>query len=172
MILLQKEVKQFKWKIRKENNMEKNDGKNKEKNKDNNKNKKYYIILTIALILAIAVTVFLVVMNNREDDEESGNLAYTELITSISAGEIERIEMTVGSNSIRVQHRDREEEDEKRTALVPNIQAFIELIQEEVREGNEIELIQNPVNIFIRISRNTNYIASYINDCSACLLNY
>ena len=36
---------------------------------------------------------------------------------------------------------------------MPNTQAFIELIQEKVAEGNNIELIQKQQNIFIHIQK-------------------
>ena len=36
------------------------------------------------------------------------------------------------------------DEEEEKSAIVPSIQAFIELVQGKVEEGNEIELIQNP----------------------------
>ena len=42
--------------------------------------------------------------------------------------------------------------EEEKTAIVPNTQAFIELIQEKVAEGNNIELIQNPQNVLLTIS--------------------
>ena len=57
--------------------------------------------------------------------------------------------MTVGSTSLKVKQKNVEEE---KTVIVPNTQAFIELIQEKVAEGNNIELIQNPENIFLTIS--------------------
>ena len=80
---------------------------------------------------------------------EDTKIAYTDLIKQMSDGEIEKIEMTVGSTSIKVKVKGIEEE---KTAIVPNTQAFIELVQEKVEEGNEIELIQNPQNVIVRIS--------------------
>ena len=119
----------------------------------NNENKKkiYYVIIAALLIVSIAIGIYIFMNSNRDENEESREIAYTELITDITERNIERIEMTVGSGAIRVYAHDAERH---RTANVPNVQAFIELIQEEVREGNEIELIQNPVNIFVRISQN------------------
>lgn len=51
-----------------------------------------------------------------------------------------KIEMTVGSTSIKVKMKDIEEE---KKAIVPNTEAFIELVQQKVAEGNDIQLIQN-----------------------------
>ena len=41
--------------------------------------------------------------------------------------------------------------DDEKTAIVPNIQAFIELVQEKTLEGNTIELIQKPQNVALKI---------------------
>ena len=128
------------------------DKKDKKKNKSKKKQKLYYTILISVLVLAIlgvAGTVFFK-LNNKDNEEEKPNedeLAYTELIKKITATEeIEKIEMETGSTSLKVKLKDVEKEKD---AVVPNIQAFIELVQEEVRNGKEIELIQKPQSMFI-----------------------
>ena len=50
-------------------------------------------------------------------------------------------------------------QDLEKTAIVPNTQAFIELIQKKVEEGNEIELIQKSRSI---ISQIPSYIVSFL----------
>ncbi len=129
-------------------------GKNKKKNtriddnnKKQNKNKKYYLILAgviLAILITIAVAYFMVA-NKKEDNTK---LAYTDLIRNISEQKVEKIEMTVGSTSLKIKLKDVEEE---KKVIVPNIQAFIELVQQKVAEGNNIELIQNPENILLKI---------------------
>ena len=120
------------------------------KDKPKNNNKLYYTILVIVAVICIATIVgVLLFANNKNEDKDSKEIAYTELIKKIDNKEIEKIEMTVGSTSVKVKLKNEEEE---KTAIVPNTQAFIELVQEEVKEGNEIELIQNPTNILVRIS--------------------
>ena len=123
--------------------------KDKEKN---NKNKKLlYIILIIIAIIAIAITAIIIIKNNQNKVEEEGqDLAYTELIKLIEEGKVKKIEMTVNSTSIKVSLEDTKEGEEK-TSIIPSTQAFIELVQEEVKNGNEIELIQKPVNAFMKI---------------------
>ena len=103
-------------------------------------NKKQVVIAIIALVLLIVVglVTFLVMKNKTEDDK---TLAYTDLIKEMSYGNIEKIEMTVGSTSVKVKVKN---EDEEKKSIVPNTEAFIELVQSKVAEGNEIELIQNP----------------------------
>ena len=115
--------------------------------KDRNKNKILLSVLTIILIVILAIISYFLIFN-KDTQQEEKELAYTELIKKVTDGEIEKIEMTVGSTSVKVKQKNIEEE---KTVLVPNTQAFIELIQEKVAEGNNIELIQNPRNVFLTI---------------------
>ena len=117
------------------------------KDKPKNNDKIYYIILAIVAISCIMIC-FMIIMNNKNNEEK--DLAYTELIKLMDNQEVEKIEMTVGSTSIKVTLKGQTEEEAK-TAIVPSTQAFIELIQEKVQEGNNIELIQKPVNTFLKI---------------------
>ena len=124
----------------------------KENQKD--KNKSQIIISILTLLILIAISVFTVYFINKKDNENEKELAYTDLISSINNGEIEKIEMTTGSTSVKVTMKgEGEEKDRQKTVLVPSIQAFMELVQEKVdKEGIQIELIQKPVNVFIKIS--------------------
>ena len=117
------------------------------KDKPKNNDKIYYMILAIVAISCIMIC-SMIIMNNKNNEEK--DLAYTELIKLIDNQEVEKIEMTVGSTSIKVTLKGQTEEEAK-TAIVPSTQAFIELIQEKVQEGNNIELIQKPVNTFLKI---------------------
>ncbi|MGN1310540.1 MAG: ATP-dependent zinc metalloprotease FtsH [Clostridia bacterium] len=119
------------------------------KDKPKNNDKIYYLILAIVAIICIVVC-SIIIMNNKKNNEEEKDLAYTELIKLIDNQEVEKIEMTVGSTSVKVTLKGQTEEEAK-TAIVPSTQAFIELIQEKVQEGNNIELIQKPVNTFLKI---------------------
>ncbi len=120
------------------------------KDKQKNKNKLYYTILAIVALICIATVIgVLIYTNNNNENKEETELAYTELIKKIDNKEVEKIEMSVGSTTVKVKLKDIEEE---KTTIVPSTQAFIELVQEQVKEGNEIELIQNPTNILVRIT--------------------
>ena len=119
------------------------------KDKPKSNDKLFYLIMAIIAIICIAVCVGIIINNNNNNEEEK-DLAYTELIKLIDEQQVEKIEMTVGSTSIKVTMKGQTEEDAK-TSIVPSTQAFIELIQEKVQEGNNIELIQNPVNAFVRV---------------------
>ena len=120
------------------------------KDKQKNKNKIYYTILSVVAIICIAVIIgVLLFANNKNENKEEMELAYTELIKKIDNKEVEKIEMSVGSTSVKVKLKDVEKE---KRAIVPSTQAFIELVQEQVKNGNEIELIQNPTNALVKIS--------------------
>jgi len=125
---------------------------NKDKKKNNEKNKKslnalYYSILIVVIIALIALLVYMYFNNqNKNEDKE---VPYTQLIKDIEEEKIEKIEMTLGSNTIKVKYKDIEEE---KTAIILNTQAFAELIQEKTLEGKSIQLIQKPINVMVRIS--------------------
>src|SRR5699024_7552544 len=94
-----------------------------------------------------AVMTYFMFFNKDEINEKE--LAYTELIKELNEGNIEKIEMSVGSTTVKVKLKDVEEE---KTTIIPSTQAFIELVQKKVEDGNNIELIQNPTNIFVTLS--------------------
>ena len=122
---------------------------NSKKKKNNNKkqDKKIYAIITIIIAIAI-VAIIAVAMYFNSNDQKDKELPYTDLIKEISYGNIEKVEMTVGSTKLKVKIKN---QDEEKTAIVPNTQAFMELIQQKVAEGNEIELIQKPQKAITKI---------------------
>ncbi len=108
----------------------------KNNNKKNNKNL-IFILVLILLIALIAGLGFYLVKNKDKEDEKT--VAYTDLIKELSYGNIEKIEMTTGSTTLKVKMKNEEEE---KTSIVPNVESFMGLVQTKVAEGNEIELIQ------------------------------
>lgn len=118
----------------------------KNKKKDNKKLLISLISSLVVIIILSGVAIFLMTNNKEKDDK---TLAYTDLIKEISYGNIEKIEMTVGSTSVKVKVKNVKEE---KKAVVPNTEAFIELVQQKVAEGNEIELIQKPKSAITQIS--------------------
>lgn len=121
-----------------------------EKQKNNKQNnKKQYILLAVLVLLMIilAVMIYFVATNSDEADEKE--ISYTELIDAINGGNVEKIEMTVGSTTVKVKLKDQEEE---KTGIIPSTQAFVEFVQQKYEEGNEFELVQNPTNVFVSIS--------------------
>ena len=82
--------------------------------------------------------------------EDENKVAYTQLIKDINDKKIEKIEMTTGSTNVKVKYVG-DDDKKMKNAVVPNVQAFIELIQKKVEDGNNIELIQKPRNSFATI---------------------
>jgi len=111
-------------------------------NKKNNKQKKnsnlMVVILGILIIVTAAVLGYLYYANNQKEKEEDKDIGYTQLLEDIENGLIENIEMTVGSTTLKVTYKDREEEKDKEKVIIPNTQAFIELLHEKTEQGKEI----------------------------------
>ena len=115
--------------------------------KDKNKGKIYYTIFTIVLVVAAIIITFALL--NKNNDKDSKELSYTELINKIDENAVEKIEMTVGSTSIKVKLKN---EEEKKEAIIPSTQAFVELVQNKIQEGKVIDLKQDKTNIFVRLT--------------------
>lgn len=145
----------------------------KDKKKNNNKKKKrILIIINIVLLIAVIIIAGYSISKQKSESEDK-EVAYTQLIKDISNGKIKKIEMTTGSTSVKViykseeelaleqegkeienseqtEEQKKEEEKNSKRAIVPNTQAFIELIQKKVEDGSKIELIQNSQNVFLK----------------------
>ena len=122
----------------------------KEEEKKNNKKKNLYFLIAaiVLVIVAVALTIYVVTTNKKDDNTE---IAYTELIREIGNGNVEKVEMTTGSTTVKVKLKD---ETDERSCIVPNTQAFVELIQSKVEDGNNIELNQKKPNLFVTIFSN------------------
>ena len=114
--------------------------------KENKKSKKKkYLFTAIIVILAIAGIVFGIFqyMNYSKEKEEK-TLAYTDLITKIKEDSVEKIEMKEKSTTVKVKLKDQDEEKEVK---VPESEAFIEFVQDQVKEGKTINLNQKEENL-------------------------
>ena len=109
--------------------------------------KMWTLIILLLVLLAILFGLAFYLMQNQKDSEEN-TMAYTDLIKEISYGNIEKIEMTVGSTTVKVKQKN---VDEEKTVIVPNTESFMELVQQRIAEGNEMELIQKPRSIISQI---------------------
>ena len=119
-----------------------------ENKEEKNKNKKLLLSLLVLVLLIALITVGIVYFTKVKGEEDDKTLAYTDLIKEMSYGNVEKIEMTTGSTQAKVKMKNEEEE---KTAIVPDTEAFIELVQTKVAEGNEIELIQKPRSFFAQL---------------------
>ena len=110
--------------------------------KDNDKNKKKIktllnVMYTLILLILIGVMIFIIYKIQKEGNSEENKLTYTQLLNEIQNGNVEKIEMTVGSTNLKVKIKDVEKE---KTAIIPSTQVFMELVQAKVLENNNIQL--------------------------------
>ena len=147
--------------------------------KNNGKNKGLEIFTLILTIFIVACIVIITILNkNKPKDEKT--LAYTDLIKQVSEGNVKKVEMTTGSTSIKVTLKKEINENGKtvengvyiddktdikddealspeqkeklvKKTIIPSTQSFIELIQQKVADGNDIELIQKTPSIISQI---------------------
>ena len=134
--------------------MDNKEEKNNEKEKFKNKKLILLIACLVVFIVLSSVLIYYLVKNSKSKDENT--LAYTDFIKEISYGNIEKVEMTVGSTTLKVKVKNIEEE---KTVIIPDTESFMGLLQEKVAEGNEIELIQKPRSV---ISQIPSFIISFL----------
>lgn len=121
------------------------------KNKENNnekKNKKSMLLIGLSILLVIVIALVSIFWLKNTSKKDENTLAYTDLIKELSYGNIEKVEMTTGSTTVKVKLKDVEEE---KTSIVPETESFMNLVQSKVAEGNELELIQKPKSILAQI---------------------
>ena len=121
------------------------------KDKDKSKKKSEVLLNTLITIFTIAIIVligFLAYQYNKDKNSDENKLAYTDLVKEIQAGNVEKIEMTTGSMSLKVKMKDVEKE---KTTIIPSVQVFSELVQQKVLEENNIELETKTPSILSKI---------------------
>ncbi len=120
-----------------------------DENKEKNKTKKILVAVIVALTILILAIILTAVQMNKDEKEDEKELAYTELLKEISNGNIEEVEMTVGSTTVKVKLKNEEEE---KTTIVPSTEAFMELVQQKTEEGIEFKLNQKPRSVISQIA--------------------
>ena len=90
-------------------------------NKPHKKENKILLsLLVLVLIIAISV-VALIFLLKKDSNKEDNTLAYTDLIKEISYGNVEKIEMTVGSTTLKVKMKN---DEVQKTAIGPKHRSF------------------------------------------------
>ena len=118
--------------------------------KPNKKKNTLQIVLCIILgMLILAVLGYTYYVQNQKAKERE--MAYTELLDSISKNEVEEIKMSTGSYQVKVIMKGEGEEDERtKTVLLPSVQAFTEYIQEKFdNKTADFKLIEDSGNRII-----------------------
>ena len=84
----------------------KNDNsKNRKQNDNKDKNKKIllYILISILSVVLIASIIYGIIKDNKDKDVVKENeITYTDLIKQIDEGNVEKVRMTVGSTTVKV----------------------------------------------------------------------
>ena len=123
------------------------------KNKKENKKIKSILFNILIILLTLVIVGMLVFLYfYMEKKNENLEVAYTELLKQIDDGQVEKIEMTSGSTTASITYKGQIDEENKKVVSIPNTEAFTELIQTKVQEGNNIQLIQKQANILLKIS--------------------
>ena len=94
-------------------------------------------VLILGIIIALAFGGYLFYKNQKEKNGDDTKLSYTDLVKEIEAGNVEKIEMTTGSATLKVKLKDVEEE---KITIISSTQAFTELIQEKTLEEKGVNL--------------------------------
>ncbi len=139
---------------KKNDDLKENNNNSRKEREKKEKRKKLLLGALIVILTAILATIVIYSFVKQDNDEgklKENEIGYTDLIKQIDDGNIEKVKMTVGSTSVKVTLKG---EDKPKNCIVPNTQAFIELIQEKVQEGNDINLIQEKANVFLSIFNN------------------
>ncbi len=126
--------------------------KNKSNKQGKNKNNGTIILVILAIVTVIAAAFCIYLMTQNK--EENKNVAYTELLQDIENGKVEKIEMRVGSTTLKVTYTDREEEEDTEKVIIPNTQAFIEYVHQKSADGIQINLEQKESGVLAGIRAN------------------
>ena len=131
----------------KKENKKKDTKKDNQKSNNKNSNTMYYILTVILAIILIGGMIFVYFYSENKNEEKE--VSYTQLIKDIEEEKIEKVEMTSGSSTAKIKYKDLEEE---KNVSILNSEAFAELIQNKTLEGKNIELVQKPVNIMLKLA--------------------
>ena len=111
---------------------------------NNDKKKKFNVTIIISFIMVALIIAGIFVFMKFGKKEEDKNFAYTQLLSSINDGTVEKIEMTEGSDTAKVKLIN---DDVEKVVLIPSVDSFIDLVQEKSNEGMKINLIQKERNV-------------------------
>ena len=106
-----------------------------------------------------STTVKVTLKNKIKDSEDEKDNPEKKDEGENTTDEENKVESTENITENEQKSEEEKKQDLEKTAIVPNTQAFIELIQKKVEEGNEIELIQKSRSI---ISQIPSYIVSFL----------
>ena len=127
-------------------------------NKDKNKKKKSLkdlisnILLIIALLAVLGTSVFYTIQKHNKQKENS--VAYSQLLKDIDEEKIQKIELNEASQTALLSYKkdiekdNKVPEDKKKNSTIPNIQAFMELVNQKIASGKTVEIEQKRKSMF------------------------
>lgn len=122
--------------------------KDKKKNKKGNNKGKILLAIIVIAVLAAGIVYGVISYNNAKKEKEDKTLAYTKLVTDMKEDKVEKIEMKAKSETVKIKLKD---DDKEYEAIVPENEAFIEYVQDQIKEGKTIELIQKEESPFLSV---------------------
>ena len=138
---------------------DKNENKKHKSKKQKQQESKRLRRILIALICIVLLGVsgyfgFVSGMKDKEEDKlvEENEITYSELIKEIESNNVKYVEMTLGSSKVELKLKS---EDKKISSSVPSTQAFVELVQEKIKNGTEIDLVQKPIPVITTVLEKT-----------------
>ena len=118
--------------------------------KDKKKNAKIVLISFFITILIIVIAFGLVFKDKKEKEKE---ITYDQLYQDIIDHKVEKIEMTVGSATVKVKYKETEEGEEKTTS-VNSLQPFMEFVNEQLKVDSDLKVDLKQPNKFASFFEN------------------
>ena len=125
----------------------------KKKQNDKKDDKKfYYIFFPVMIVTVIVCFLIYSYFENKSED----TMAYNKLLDSIQKQEVEEIEMTTGSQTLKVIMKgDEKKEERTETTNVPSLQAFMEWVNDKIDNGEiDVKIVQKSPNAFLSVLGN------------------
>lgn len=118
--------------------------------KDKKKNVKIVLISFFITLLIIVIAFGLVFKDKKEKEKE---ITYDQLYQDIIDHKVEKIEMTVGSATVKVKYKETEEGEEKTTS-VNSLQPFMEFVNEQLKVDSDLKVDLKQPNKFASFFEN------------------
>lgn len=118
--------------------------------KDKKKNAKIVLISFLITILIIVMAFGLVFKDKKDKEKE---ITYDQLYQDIIDHKVEKIEMTVGSATVKVKYKETEEGEEKTTS-VNSLQPFMEFVNEQLKVDSDLKVDLKQPNKFASFFEN------------------
>ncbi|MBR2290549.1 MAG: ATP-dependent zinc metalloprotease FtsH [Clostridia bacterium] len=105
--------------------------------------------------MIVTVIVCFLIYSYFENKSED-TMAYNKLLDSIQKQEVEEIEMTTGSQTLKVIMKgDEKKEERTETTNVPSLQAFMEWVNDKIDNGEiDVKIVQKSPNAFLSVLGN------------------